>query len=72
MIFGITVKEGTIKIGDTVYVDLGMTDQLGKIQGIQKDKVDIIEATSGQEVCVKLNTKKVMDRDVQVDTPLYC
>lgn len=71
MIFGVQINHGSIKIGDKIYSDQGMNIIIGKIESIQKDKMDVDHADMGQEVCVKINTKKVVGKDIQNDAIIF-
>lgn len=71
MIFGVMVNHGSVKIGDKLYSDQGMNILIGKIESIQKDKLDVDHADSGQEVCIKISTKKVIGKDVLPDGMLF-
>jgi hypothetical protein len=56
----ITEYSGTMNIGCKVYSDGSMDPEhlLGKIESMQINNNNIIEATIDQEICIKITSKK--------------
>jgi translation initiation factor 5B len=71
MIFGITVKNGTVKIQESVYTDEGLTNFVGKVESLQINNKNINEAVNGQEVCIKINSKNVVGKAFTNDAILW-
>lgn len=71
MIFGIVVKDKSIRVTNKVFADSGMTEYIGRIESIQINKKDVEEATLGQEVCLKISSKKSVGKDFSNDAVLW-
>jgi len=71
MIFGVNVKDGKIAVGNRVYANPELTDLIGMIESIQNNKKSITEANLNQEVCLKINSKKVIGKDFSKDSILW-
>jgi translation initiation factor 5B len=71
MIFGITVKDKSIRVTNKVFSNSGLTEYIGRIESIQINKKDVEEATLGQEVCLKISSKKSVGKDFSNDAVLW-
>lgn len=71
MIFGIVVKDKSIRVTNKVFSDSGLTNYIGRIESIQINKKDVEEAILGQEVCLKISSKKSVGKDFSNDAVLW-
>jgi small GTP-binding protein len=73
MICGVVVLDGVIKIDSNIYIDTTLSTNMyiGKIESMQIDKINIVKAIIGQEVCLKIQTKKMIDFDFKNNAILY-
>lgn len=71
MIFGVEVLEGSIKIADKVYSSESIDNFIGTIESIQNDNNNVTKADETQEVCIKVNTKKIIGKDITTDAILW-
>lgn len=70
MVFGINIIEGKICANDYVYIDKEMTNTIGRIETMQKNNKNIENAGKGDNVCIKIDTKKTI-ADIEKDTDGY-
>jgi translation initiation factor 5B len=71
IIFGVSIKTGIIKIGDRVFSDRERKSLIGKIESIQKEKKTLDLANIGDEVCIKVSSKKTLGSDFLDNAVLY-
>lgn len=65
IVVGVNVIEGAICVNDLVYADIEMTSLIGKIESIQKNNKIIENARMGEDICIKISTKKAIGVDIE-------
>jgi translation initiation factor 5B len=71
MIFGIKVVDGEIKPNQKVYLDKQLSNCLGKIVSMELNRNNVISAKIGDEVCIKIETTKVIGHDIDKDSIMW-
>ncbi|VBB18450.1 PHD finger-like domain-containing protein 5A [Yasminevirus sp. GU-2018] len=71
MLFGVTVTNGSLKVGQQIFTDEDLSVRIGKIESMQKNKTEVTFADTNDEVCIKVDTTKQIDKDFDREATLW-
>lgn len=86
IIVGVTVLAGVIKTNSELYLgtkkididrdllkqhSLAGSTKIGNITSIQKDRNNYNQADTGSDVCIKIDSTSVIEKDISLDTIIY-